>query len=129
MKKILFGGLLTVLFLLTACAVKKVVPKGPCERFDKTYDINMCMKEQMDTLDAEMAKLIKEINSYSEDGGNAFQATQEIWLKYRETQSKYEASSYEGGTIQYSIYAGCYNRLTKQRIEVLKEVLEEVKPH
>ena len=87
------------------------------------------MKEQMDTLDAEMAKLIKEINSYSEDKGNAFQATQEIWLKYRETQSKYEASSYEGGTIQFSIYASCYIRLTKQRIEVLKEVLEEVKPH
>ncbi len=129
MKRLLFATMLTVLFLLTACAAKKVVPKGPCERLDNTYDINMCMKEQMDTLDAEIAKLIKEINSYSEDGGNAFQATQEIWLKYRETQSKYEASIYEGGTMQFSVYADCYVRLTKQRIEVLKEVLEEVEPH
>jgi uncharacterized protein YecT (DUF1311 family) len=129
MKRFLFGGFLTILLLLTACAVKKAPPKDPCEGKETTYDINMCMKEKMDALDAEMAKLIEQITSYSEDRGVAFLATQAIWLKYRETQSKYEASIYEGGTIQFSIYADCYIRLTKQRIEVIKIMIPEVKPH
>ena len=129
MKGFLFGGFLTILLLLTACAVKKAPPKDLCEGKETTFDINKCMKEKMDTLNTETAKLIEEINSYSEDRGVAFLATQESWLKYRETQSKYEASFYQGGTIQFSIYADCYIRLTKQRIEVIKIMIPEVKPH
>lgn len=42
------------------------------------------------------------------------------WIKYRDSHCKFEASEYEGGSMQPLIYYICIEKLTKQRIAEIK---------
>ena len=42
------------------------------------------------------------------------------WVKFRDSHCKFEASQYEGGSIQPLIYSICLEELTKKRIEEIK---------
>jgi uncharacterized protein YecT (DUF1311 family) len=47
------------------------------------------------------------------------------WIKYRDSNCKWEASKYDGGSIQSMIYSGCLDRMTQQRTQ---ELLDSLKP-
>lgn len=42
------------------------------------------------------------------------------WLKFRDSHCKFEASQYEGGSMQPLVYYNCLNQLTKKRIVEIK---------
>lgn len=47
------------------------------------------------------------------------------WVKFRDSHCKFEASQYEGGSIQPLIYSTCLEELTKKRIEEIKASIKE----
>ena len=55
-----------------------------------------------------------------------FKAVQLNWIKYKESDCKYLASGYEGGSIQPLVINSCLTDKTKIRTEELKMYLEEV---
>lgn len=47
------------------------------------------------------------------------------WLKFRDSHCKFDASHYEGGSIQPLIYSTCLEELTKKRIAEIKISIKE----
>jgi uncharacterized protein YecT (DUF1311 family) len=47
------------------------------------------------------------------------------WVKFRDSHCKFEASLYEGGSIQPLIYSTCLEELTKKRIVEIKDSIKE----
>jgi uncharacterized protein YecT (DUF1311 family) len=42
------------------------------------------------------------------------------WMKFRDSHCKFEASQYEGGSIQPLIHSNCLEELTKKRVAEIK---------
>jgi uncharacterized protein YecT (DUF1311 family) len=49
------------------------------------------------------------------------------WVKFRDSHCKFEASQYEGGSIQPLIYSSCLKELTEKRIAEIKESIKNRK--
>lgn len=47
------------------------------------------------------------------------------WVKFRDSHCKFDASQYEGGSIQPLIYSNCLEELTKKRIVEIKASIKE----
>ena len=47
------------------------------------------------------------------------------WVKFRDSHCKFEASQYEGGSIQPLIYSTCLEDLTKKRIAEINASIKE----
>lgn len=47
------------------------------------------------------------------------------WVKFRDSHCKFEASQYEGGSIQNLIYSSCLEELTKKRIAEIKASIKD----
>lgn len=47
------------------------------------------------------------------------------WVKFRDSHCKFDASFYEGGSIQPLIYSTCLEELTKKRIVEIKISIKE----
>jgi uncharacterized protein YecT (DUF1311 family) len=47
------------------------------------------------------------------------------WVKFRDSHCKFEASQYEGGSIQPLIYSSCLEELTKKRIAEIKASIKD----
>lgn len=52
-------------------------------------------------------------------------AAQQAWIKFRDRSCEFERSGFEGGSIAPSIYAGCVEQATLQRIEQLENYLKK----
>ncbi len=47
------------------------------------------------------------------------------WVKFRDSHCKFEASQYQGGSIQPLIYSSCLEELTKKRIAEIKASIKD----
>ncbi|MGQ7944865.1 lysozyme inhibitor LprI family protein [Flavobacterium sp. WC2509] len=47
------------------------------------------------------------------------------WVKFRDSHCKFEASQYEGGSIQPLIYSTCLEELTEKRIAEIKASIKD----
>ncbi|MFT3794628.1 lysozyme inhibitor LprI family protein [Flavobacterium sp.] len=47
------------------------------------------------------------------------------WVKFRDSHCKFDASQYEGGSIQPLIHANCMEELTRKRIAEIKASIKE----
>lgn len=76
--------------------------------------------------DAELNKVYKVLMSKLDEKGKSLLIKAENdWIKYRDSHCKFEASFYEGGSMQPMIYSSCLESVTKDRIKELKEALKE----
>ncbi len=79
--------------------------------------------------DVELNVLYKKfISLIKEDSKTLFVQAQRNWIVFKEQQCKFEASVYEGGSIQPLIKFGCLERVTKSRIKGLKAIIDESIP-
>lgn len=56
-------------------------------------------------------------------------AAQRAWVKFRDGNAEFEASFYEGGSIQPQIRIGCLRRMTVARTAELQAVLDSESGH
>jgi uncharacterized protein YecT (DUF1311 family) len=76
--------------------------------------------------DAELNKVYKILLSKLDEKGKSLLIKAENdWIKYRDSHCKFEASFYEGGSMQPMIYSGCLESETINRIKELKEAIKE----
>jgi uncharacterized protein YecT (DUF1311 family) len=79
--------------------------------------------------DLELNNLYKKlINSIEGNSKTFFIQAQRNWIAFKEQQCKFEASIYDGGSIQPLIKFDCLDRITKSRISELKEIIDESLP-
>ena len=76
--------------------------------------------------DAELNKVYKMLMSKLDENGKALLIKAENdWIKYRDSHCKFEASFYEGGSMQPMIYSSCLESVTMDRIKELKAAIKE----
>ena len=52
-------------------------------------------------------------------------AAQRAWITFRDAECKYQASGFDGGSIQPMVYANCLQSLTEDRIKQLEQASQE----
>lgn len=91
-----------------------------CDNPSTQSEMNQCAGDSYERVDRELNRVYQ--NVYRNTSGtirqNLIQAEQ-AWIQYRDRHCDYEASYFEGGSMQPTIYAGCLESLTRERIEEL----------
>jgi len=78
-------------------------------------------KEADVALNAVYGKLLSQLD---EAGKTRLRAAEKAWLKYRDAQTTFEGSLYEGGSIRPLIEGNCLMAMTRNRTKELQEVLD-----
>lgn len=76
--------------------------------------------------DAELNKVYKQLTAILDKNEKPLliQAEKD-WVKFRDSHCKFEASQYEGGSIQPLIYSTCLEKLTRKRITEIKANIKD----
>lgn len=85
-------------------------------------EINQTANTNYKKADAELNKVYKQLMLIlDKDEKPLLIQAEKDWVKFRDSHCKFEASQYEGGSIQPLIYSSCLEELTKKRIAELKQ--------
>lgn len=89
------------------------------------FEMNQEAGREYEKKDKELNVLYKKlIAKLDETERNLFIQAQQAWLKFRDSHCKYEASSYEGGSMQPMVRYYCLAELTAARNEMLRNDLK-----
>ena len=95
-------------------------------RAQTQMEMNQASAQGYYKADAELNKVYKVLMSKLDEKGKALLIKAENdWIKYRDSHCNFEASFYEGGSMQPMIYSGCLESVTMDRIKELKEAIKE----
>jgi uncharacterized protein YecT (DUF1311 family) len=90
-------------------------------------EMNLTAAQGYYKADAELNKVYKILMSKLDENGKSLLIKAENdWIKYRDSHCKFEASFYEGGSMQPMIYSSCLESVTMERIKELKEAIKEL---
>ncbi|HED07822.1 MAG TPA: DUF1311 domain-containing protein [Ignavibacteria bacterium] len=131
--------IIVILFLfanVTTAQNKKV----DCKKAVTQTDLNLCAKysyenaqKNLDELYTKLFNIIKERqNDFANENDltgkkfvDDFINSQEQWRKYRKSFVGFYSSIYQGGSIQPMIYYNIKTKITEERTNELKDLLEE----
>ncbi|WP_171266020.1 lysozyme inhibitor LprI family protein [Acinetobacter sp. LoGeW2-3] len=89
-------------------------------------DLNICTMNEYKKADQELNKVYAAYTvKLDHTRKSQVKAVQLNWIKYKDSDCKYEASAYEGGSIQSLILNSCLTKKTKLRTQELKAYLAE----
>ena len=76
--------------------------------------------------DAELNKVYKQLIALvDKDEKQLLIQAEKDWVKFRESHCKFDASQYEGGSIQPLIYSTCLEEITRKRIAEIKASIKD----
>ncbi|MGJ8571867.1 MAG: lysozyme inhibitor LprI family protein [Hoeflea sp.] len=130
------GFCLASLFVTAALADELPDCIDPQSQFEMTY----CAGVDYDEADADLNAIWPDIVAAAKSNDDyvadmardrgvpttleALRTAQRAWIKFRDAQCEYEAYAVFGGTMQPMVGSMCLARLTRERIEVLTQALE-----
>lgn len=98
-----------------------------CQSPRNQLEINLCAGLEAYTADQRLNEVYKKVKAKI---ANDPQSTKELieaekaWIKFRDSECRFAANRYRGGTIAPAIYSGCAKKLTTERIQHLEEYLQ-----
>ncbi len=99
----------------------------PCEAEDTQLNLNLCSRQKYKKADAKLNATWKELlKDMSDEAKAEIRVVQKAWLKFRDAHCNYEASFYEGGSIQPLIFNNCMRDLTEQRTKQLQDQIDNI---
>ena len=103
---------------------------GPCQSAQTQTDLDFCWANQAkqadDQLNATYATVTKGLRALGVDP-SVLVPVQLAWIKTRDTTCSFEASLYDGGSIQPMMESECVDRMTRARTERLSGLLDTLK--
>lgn len=124
MKKIATALFLSGVALLIDASAQKHTVKSPCYDSHTQLEMNECADRQFQAADTELNRIYKQVVAKAENDPK-LKVAEVSWLKYRDDNCAYEASMYEGGSMQPMVYSFCLERMTKARTAELRDQLKE----
>ena len=123
--------------LLFVAAAPNAEPEPDCTSDDlPQQEMNYCAAQDFRAADAELnaqwtitAEAMKQMDESEtpDDGRPGYYQTlldgQRGWLRYRDGQCDSEGYAFRGGSMEPFIVGGCRTRLTKARIQELRELV------
>jgi uncharacterized protein YecT (DUF1311 family) len=120
-------ALLTFCALLPAAAPQGAAAQDPCSDPQTQAEMNICADKRFKAADAELNRAYNQLARKLEAEARAkLKAAEVSWLKYRDDNCDYEASAFEGGSMQPLIYSSSMERMTKARTAELRGQLKEL---
>ncbi|HLP88001.1 MAG TPA: lysozyme inhibitor LprI family protein [Nostocaceae cyanobacterium] len=99
--------------------------KPNCSNPQTQADINQCAGLSYQNADKKLNQVYRQLlPKLPKARQNKLISAQQAWIKFRDASCEFERSAFEGGSIAPSIYAGCLEKLTKQRTQQLQEYLK-----
>lgn len=89
-----------------------------CSSPNTQLEMNQCAHAAFQQADAALNERYQAIlKRLGEDGSvSLFRAAQRAWVPFRDAQCAFDASSYEGGSMQPMVLSSCLEDLTKKRV-------------
>lgn len=88
-------------------------------------EINQCAGDDYAAADAELNRVYKQLASaIDENWAPPLRAAQRAWVTFRDAECEFQSMGWEGGSGRPGVQAGCLERVTKERTDVLKEMLK-----
>ena len=124
MKKFALVGLFILLAFVSLSYAGKKQATNPCANPQNTIEMRECESKNMKEADAELNKIYKQLMSrIDKNQKDKLKAAELAWIKYRDAHCEFEASFYEGGTMQPQVHSSCLRAMTEKRTKELQEVL------
>jgi uncharacterized protein YecT (DUF1311 family) len=116
----------TVLSALPSRAQDKDFDEIDCKKAQTQLEMNHCAYKSFKAADAELNQVYRQLRSHYKATPRDSQLVdaQLAWLKFRDTDCKFSADRFKGGSIAPLIYSSCQEGLTKERTRSLKNYLE-----
>lgn len=93
-----------------------------CQNAQTQSAMNRCAAETFKLADEDLNRFYQQVlNQLPQSDRPALIEAQESWLAYRDSNCDFEASLFEGGSMQPLTYYSCLERMTDERIEVLQQ--------
>ena len=93
-----------------------------CSNPQNGYEISVCLGQEERAIDKELNQAYKKLISYTNNKKDLVKS-ELAWIKFRDTEAKFQSLSYKGGTEEKREYSRWIIRLTKERILHLKDSL------
>jgi uncharacterized protein YecT (DUF1311 family) len=89
-------------------------------------EMNQTANNDFKKADAKLNKFYKQVMKIlNEKEKKLMVLAQKDWVKFRDSHCKFEIEQYDGGSIQPLLYSTCLTDRTNDRIEDLKEILND----
>jgi uncharacterized protein YecT (DUF1311 family) len=93
-----------------------------CDDPQTQADMNLCANEAYQLADADLSRVYQQLlQSLPASDREALNEAETAWLIYRDLNCEFEASLFEGGSIQPLMYYSCMERMTDERIALLQQ--------
>lgn len=90
-------------------------------------DMNRNAAASFQRAEERLGALVEDLRQHLSGGSlDAFENSQQAWLRYRESSADFQASQYDGGSIQPLIHASALESVTISRIVELESLLKEL---
>ena len=118
--------LIAAAVLLVAVLPYRVSAQAACDSVTTQMDTHRCANERAKEADSRLTRLLIELQPHGDTAWRGeLRRVQASWVGYRDAQCKWDRKMFEGGSLQPTEYLGCYQRLTEERIAILKSWLCE----
>jgi len=113
-----FAMLLTATLLAAPAAAQDVDCKNPITQMD----MNICAGNDYQAADKMLNSAYAKLIAALDDAGlkAKLKAAQRSWISFRDKECIFETAGSEGGSIHPLEYAGCMNKLTKERTKAIE---------
>jgi uncharacterized protein YecT (DUF1311 family) len=96
-----------------------------CDSPQTQAAMNVCAAEELHRMDAQLNAVYRKLTATLDaNRRRKLQAAQRAWLAFRDAHCEFEASAFEGGSMQPLEYSACATNVTKERIGHLRQALD-----
>jgi uncharacterized protein YecT (DUF1311 family) len=125
-------GIVTAIILSTAFVASPALTQNEdfddvdCKKASTQLEMNHCAYKSFKAADTELNQVYRQLrNNYKGTAQDRQLVDAQLaWIKFRDTDCKFSADRFKGGSIAPLIYSGCQEGLTKERIRSLNNYLE-----
>ena len=123
--------ILPIVFVLVSMGVASIAAQEPpkasnSDRIITTFEMREDALREFKIADSQLNKVFQQLLSRLNDKSQSqkLKVSQRAWLKFRDSYAEFEASFYEGGTIQIQFHTNFLTKMTQARTKELQETLE-----
>ncbi len=100
--------------------------KRTCANPRTQHDMNVCAAQELARADRVLNERYQELaGSMPPVQLELLRTAQRAWIRFRDAECAYQASAFEGGSMQPMVRSSCLARLTEKRAAELGEMLTE----
>lgn len=96
-----------------------------CDKAETQLELNQCTSELYKEADKKLNQVYQEVlKRTSEKQTNLLKNSQNLWIKYRNIDCKFQSFKSQGGSVYPMVMISCLIQKTKDRTKELKAMLE-----